>query len=147
MPKQVPITFDTLESALDWSSLGDPFENQAFIARETGELFFQSSFGDTEEELPDDIDDGSLYIAMPHKNDLDLGRNLVFAFAEQFPQHASTIESFFRARGAYAKLKDYLERNRLLDRWYAYQAAETKKALEKWASKNGFVMVEDVGDG
>ena len=97
--------------------------------------------GDFGEELPDDIEDGTVYIAVPHKNDLDLGRSLVLAFAEeQAPAHLSAIESFFRQRGAYAKFKSLLERTQLLERWYEYEAAATKTALEAWAGENGFTV-------
>jgi hypothetical protein len=147
MSTLVPITFETLESALQWSSSGAPSENEALLSRTTGELFFRSMQGDFGEELPDDIEDGTVYIAVPHKNDLDLGRSLVLAFAEeQAPAHLSAIESFFRQRGAYAKFKALLERTQLLGRWYEYEAAATKKALEAWASENGFTVVGSNSD-
>jgi hypothetical protein len=143
MSSPVPITLDTLESALDWSSSGAPFENQAFLSRSIGELFFQSAYGDSEVDLPDDLEDGAAYIAVPHKNDLDLGRELVLEFARtQAPAHLQTIESYFRQRGAYAKFKSLLERTHLLEQWYAFEAAETSTALEAWAADNGFVVVK-----
>ena len=147
MATLVPITFETLESALQWSSSGAPFENEALLARATGELFLRSMQDDFGEELPDDIEDGTIYVAVPHKNDLDLGRGLVLAFAEeQAPTHLSAIESFFRQRGAYAKFKALLERMQLLERWYEYEAAATKMALEAWAGENGFKVVGSKSD-
>lgn len=138
----VPIDPETLDSALEWSSSGAPFENQAFLSRSTGELFYQSTSGESEDDLPDDLEDGTVYIAVPHKNDLDLGRALVFDFAHtQGPVHFNAIEGYFRQRGAYAKFKSHLERTNLLDAWYAFEAAEKSKALEAWAAKNGFVVV------
>ena len=143
MPAPAPITLDTLESALQWSSAGAPFENQALLSRATGELFFKSMRGDFGDELPDDIDDGTAYIAVPHKNDLDLRRNLAIAFAEELaPAHLQAIASFFRHKGAYAKVKSLLERTQLLQRWYEYEATATNKALEAWATENGFTVVE-----
>ena len=107
----------------------------------------RSMQGDFGEELPDDIEDGTAYIVVPHKNDLDLGRSLVLAFAdEQAPAHLSAIESFFRQRGAYAKFKALLERTQLLERWYEYETAATKKALEAWARENGFTVVGSKSD-
>lgn len=145
MPTLIPITFDTLESALQWSSAGGPFDNEALLSRTTGEMFFRSTYGDSDEELPDDIDDGAAYVAVPHKNELDLGRDLVFAFAaEHAPMHSQTIKSFFRQRGAYARLKAFLESTQLLDRWHAYEAEATRRALEAWAGENGFVVVDEV---
>ena len=143
MPAPIPIPFDTLETALQWSSAGAPFENEALLARATGELFLKSLQGDFGDPLTDDIEDAAVYVVVPHKNDLDLGRQLVFAFvAEHAPMHQETIESFFRQRGAYAKLKASLERENLLDRWYGYEAAATRRALETWANDNGFAVVD-----
>ena len=146
MPTPVLITLDTLESALLWSSAGVPHEHEALLSRATGELFFKSMHGDFGEELPDDIEDGTVYIAVPHKNDLDLGRALVIAFAEELaPAHLQAIESFFRHKGAYAKFKALLERTQLLQRWYDYEAAATSRALEAWATENGFTVVKTTG--
>jgi hypothetical protein len=143
MSAVTPITFETLESALEWSSSGAPFENQAFLSRATGDLFLKSLQGEFGEELPDDIEDGTAYVAVPHKNDLDLGRSLVVSFSEEHaPTHLRTIESFFRHRGAYGKFKALLERTNLLERWYEYETAGTRRALEVWASDNGFRVVE-----
>ena len=146
MPTPVLITLDTLESALLWSSAGVPHEHEALLSRATGELFFKSMHGDFGQELPDDIEDGTVYIAVPHKNDLDLGRALVIAFAEErAPTHLHEIESFFRHKGGYAKFKALLERTRLLQRWNDYEAAATKRTLEAWATENGFTVVESAG--
>jgi hypothetical protein len=143
MTTPVPVTADTLESALEWTSSGGPFENQAFLSRTTGELFFQSAYGNSDDDLPDDLEDGTAYIAVPHKNDLDLGRELVLEFARtEAPAHLNAIENYFRQRGAYAKFKSHLERTNLLEHWFAFEAAEKSKAIEAWAVENGFVVVE-----
>ena len=97
-----------------------------------------------EEELPEGIEDGSLYIAVPHKNDFDLGRSLVFAFVDlRAPAHVSKVESFFRQRGAYSKLKMLLDRKGLLDHWHEYENAAIRVALTEWADEHGFVVVAD----
>jgi len=136
------VKYEDLESALDWSSSGAPFENTALLNRQTGEVFLKSMHGDFDEELPEDIDDGSIYIAAPHKNDLNLGRELVFDFVEAVaPQHLSKVGSYFRQRGAYSKFKALLERESLLDGWYKYEAEATRRALLQWASENGLQII------
>ncbi len=146
MPTPVLITLGTLESALLWSSAGAPHEHEALLSRVTGELFFKSMYGDFGQELPGDIEDGTAYIAVPHKNHLDLGRALMIAFAEELaPTHLNEIEAFFRHKGAYARFKALLERTQLLQRWYDYEAAATKRTLEAWASDNGFTVVTSKG--
>jgi hypothetical protein len=82
--------------------------------------------GDFEEDgLPEDIEDGTLYLVVPHKNDLDLGRELVYQFLET---EASEIEgqvvAAFRQRGAYAKFKSILERHGLLQNWYDFEGVQ-----------------------
>lgn len=145
MPDPIPITFDTLESALLWSSGGEPLENEALLSRATGQMYFTSTYGDADDDLPDDIEDGSLYVAVPHKKDLGLGRSLVLSFAEAHaPMHFQTIESFFRHKGAYAKFKALLERTQLMERWYVFEADATRRALEAWAADNGFVVVDEL---
>ncbi len=130
--------YEDLESAFLWSSSGAPFENTALLHRQTGEVFLKSMHGDFDEEFPEDIEDGSIYIAAPHKIDLNLGKELVFGFVEAVaPQHQNRVESYFRQRGAYSKFKALLERESLLDEWYKYEAEATRKALLLWASENG----------
>jgi sigma54-dependent transcription regulator len=139
MSSLVPLKYQDLEAALQWSSSGGPYENQAFIARATGEVHLQSANGDIEEELPEDIEDGTVYIAVPHKNELDLGRNLAFEFVEKHaPQVAAQIRASFHQRRAYSKFKDILERAGQLENWYSFEAAAVKRVLETWASENGF---------
>lgn len=145
MSAPVPIPFDTLESALQWSSAGAPFDNAALLSRATGQLFFTSEYGDSDDDLPDDIEDGSAYVTVPHKNDLGLGRKLALDFAEAHaPKHFQTIKSFFQHKGAYAKFRSFLERTQLMERWYAFEAAATRRALEAWAADNGFVVVDEL---
>jgi hypothetical protein len=147
MNSAVPITIETLESALEWSSSSAPFENQAFLSRATGEIFLQSLHGEFGDDLPDDIEDGTIYVAVPHRNDLDLGRNLALDFAEEHaPTHREAIESYFRRSGAYAKFKALLERANMLERWYEYEATAIRRALKVWAGENGFVVVSESRD-
>jgi hypothetical protein len=71
------IEFDEIENAFLFVSMGPMYGNQAILCRETGKIFYESELGDSD-ELPDDIDDPEKYIAIPHKNKLDLGKYLVF---------------------------------------------------------------------
>ena len=142
----VDLAYDDLEHAFMWASSGAPFENEAWLSRRTGEVHLRSTTGDFGVELPPDLEDASLYAAVPHKNELNLGRALVFEFLEtQAPTLVPTVESFFRQRGAYAKFKTLLERQQLLAQWYAHEAAATRRVLEAWASDNGFRVVHGLG--
>jgi hypothetical protein len=142
-PPSSTVKYQDLEAALEWASSGAPFENTAIINRQTGEVFFKSMDGYSEEELPEDIDDGTLYVAIPHKNDLNLGREVVFDFIEsESPSSIGIVSAFFRQRGAYSKYKAFLERESLLDKWYKFESQASGKALLRWASENGFNVTE-----
>ena len=138
------ISYADLESALDWSSSAGPYENEALLCRRTGRVYLRSLHGDFEEEgLPEDIDDGTLYLAVPHKSELDLGNYLVFQFVEaEAPNIEVQVSTVFRQRGAYAKFKSILDRKGLLQKWYDYEAAATRTALQEWAGANGFSITE-----
>jgi hypothetical protein len=43
----------------------------------------------------------------------------------------------FQRRGAYARFKDLLDREGLLDQWYAYETAVTERALRAWCERVG----------
>jgi len=91
------VNFDTIELAFQFVSNGQRYENYAYLCRETGEVFYKSDLGDSD-ELPDDIDtDPDRYIAIPDKWDLDLGRPLVEAFvARHHPEGGDTVRALFR---------------------------------------------------
>jgi len=144
MSTPLRIKYADIEAALDWSSSAGPYENEALICRRTGRVYLQSMHGEFEEEgLPEDIEDGTLYVAVPHKNELNLGRELVFQFVEnEAPRIETQVGAVFRQRGAYSKFKSILERSGLLQRWYEYESAATRSALERWAKENGLVVAE-----
>jgi len=73
------MTYDTIEDAFLFVSSAAPGEHCAVVNRITGETFFSSIISDYD-ELPDDVDENDAYIAIPHKNDLDLGKTLVMDF-------------------------------------------------------------------
>ena len=132
------VPFDKILEAFEFVSFGPAEEHQAYLCLETGKIYWHSEFGDDEEELPEDIDDAEKYVAIPHKNDLDLGRNLAIEFVEEvLPDATSEVARMFSRRGAYSNFKNLLERRRLLERWYEYEAAAEDKALREWCADQG----------
>jgi hypothetical protein len=116
-------------------------ENSAFVSLETGATHCASALIELEDELPEDIEDGSLYIAVPHKNDLDLGKSLVLRFADEaLPESYATVAGFFRQRGAYGRFKDFLERKRMLQAWYEFEAQAVERALREWSEEHGLQL-------
>ena len=136
------VSFSELLNAYEWVSGSGSFENAAYINRATGKVYIDSEEVELDDDLPGDYEDGTKYIAVPHKNDLDLGRDLVFQFIDQnLPQKSGEMQKYFRERGAYSRFKNLLERSNLLEYWYKFEAEAVEGALREWAKENGI----DVG--
>lgn len=134
------VGYDALEQALHWTSTyGD--DQRALVSRASGEIFLGGIYG-AEGDLPADVGDPALYVAVPHRHDLDLGRPLVRRFCtEQLPPELSgRVEGLFRRAGAYARFKELLQRQGLLDAWLAYEAQATERALRGWCATVGLVL-------
>lgn len=130
--------FDELLEAFEFVSAGQPMEHEAYLCAATGVIYYHTGFGDNEEPLPDNVDDDEKYIAIPHKNDLGLGRRLVFAFAgEVMPDALADVEEIFRHKGAYARFKNLLEPRGMLQQWYGYEEKSRKEALRQWCHESG----------
>ena len=127
-------TFDDLLHTLEWLS-SDTFEqNEAYVSRSTGHIFWVS---DVEEDLPEDLEDGTKYVAVPHKRDLDLGKKLALDFVRQaMPTHYREVAGFFSKRGAYRRFKGLLENENKIEDWYSFEEAAVKRALCEWITEN-----------
>ena len=133
----MPIKFSDIEDAFFFVSMGEMYMNSAILCIKTGQIFYISDFGDSD-ELPEDIDDDTdKYIDIPHKNELDLGKPLVLEFLIMYlPDSVEKVNSFFRKKGAYSKFKDLIDAKGLLDKWYAFEEEEQNKALREWCKDN-----------
>ena len=142
----VPVDWDELLNTFEFVSLGQPYEHEAVLCRETGKLLWHTELDDDLDEWPDDAEDEEKYLAIPHKKELDLGKPLVFAFAEEFlPDEFDEIRRIFGKRGAYARFKDLLQRRRALDRWYDFEARATETALREWCEANELTIKPGAG--
>jgi hypothetical protein len=85
----VSVDLDDLLAAYEWVSAGEvaALDAEAYIDRLTGQIHWCGEGVD--EEAPEDIDDESLYIAVPHKSEFDLGRSLALAFVDEYLPHSS----------------------------------------------------------
>ena len=119
-------------------------EHQAYISLDTGDIYWVSELNPVDEDVPDDLETSDRYIAVPHKNDLDLGSRLVLDFvAEELPDQYETVHGFFRHRGAYGRLKELLAAQGCLDKWYAFEAESAAKALKNWCSENEIEVIDN----
>ena len=89
------------------------------------------------EQLADEDFDSTIHIHIPHKNDLDLGSDLVFEFIEQFmPDDYDKVSQIFRKKGAYSRYKAFLDSKDNLDQWYDFENKSEQLALLKWCKEN-----------
>lgn len=139
------VDFDDISEAFESVSFGTQYENEAYLCRETGRIYYCfSDLDDLGDELPEDIEDGGKYIQVPHKNELDLGRNLVLRFVgHKLPGNIDYVSGIFRRAGAYSRFKDLPERRGMLEKWYEYEANATEKALRQWCEFNSIALRKD----
>ena len=112
-------------------------EHEAYLCLEIGEIYWHSEYGDDEVPLPEDIDDPGKYIAIPHKDDLALGKALVLRFAEKnLPESYDRVRDIFSHSGAYGRFKDLLDDRGMLQQWYDYEEKTSEEALRRWCKDN-----------
>ncbi|HEX7911699.1 MAG TPA: hypothetical protein VF534_26900 [Paraburkholderia sp.] len=140
----VAVRYDDLSLAFDFVSYAAPMEHSAYVSLDTGKVYWTSDSSDAfDEEIPDDLDTSDRYVAIPHKNELDLGRGLALCFvAQELPACYDRVEGFFWRQGAYARFKDLLEREGVLERWYSFEADAVESALRQWCAENGLELVQ-----
>jgi len=141
----VTIKYDDLAAAFDFVSFAAPMEQRAYVSLDTGAIYWISETNPIDEEdLPDDLDASDRYIAIPDKNELDLGNNLALRFVEeQLPDRYADVEDFFRRRGAYARFKELLAAEKCLEKWYAFEAESTERALRHCRKANEIQLAEN----
>lgn len=133
------VSLDQLQDAMEWASC-DFLDNEAYICRQTAKIYWIAGDPGTidEEEIPENIHDGGKYLPVPNKRDLDLGNQLAFDFTSQYlAQHYNDVRDMFRRRGAYGRFKDFLEREAMLEKWYAYSDEQELKVLGEWCEEAG----------
>jgi len=136
------VSFADLQLAFEFVSSGGMGENEAFLDKHSGKIYWHSEvLGDGAlEELPDDIDDAK-YIEIPHKNELDLGKPLVMGFVREFlPEDYEEVRRIFGRRGAYGRFKNLLARRGALDRWHDFSAKAEEAALRAWCEENSIEL-------
>jgi hypothetical protein len=135
------ISFDDIENAFLFVSMDQKYMNTAYLCKESGQIFYTSELGDSD-ALPEDIDDTEKYITIPHKNDLDLGKVLVFEFTSEYiSEEMDRIYDFFRTRGAYSRYKDFLNEKGLLYKWYKFEDERQRTALKEWCQDNRIEII------
>ncbi|MEK7994484.1 MAG: hypothetical protein AAB403_11835 [Planctomycetota bacterium] len=138
----VAVKYEDLSAAFDFVSFAAPMEHQAYISIDTGTIYWISELNPLEEEVPEDLETSDRYIAIPHKNDLDLGSDLALRFAAaELPDRYNLVAQFFRHRGAYARFKELLASEGSLNTWFAFEAESTDRALRDWCTAHAISVI------
>ena len=132
--RRVALNLADLEEALSFVSDNRLGENEVYIARSTGQLFYYSAAIDMD-ELPEDVYDQQRYLMVPTPQDLALGARLAYRFVEQYlPDEIERVYHYFHHRGAYSRFKGLLSDRRLLETWYLFEQQARQEALREWCA-------------
>lgn len=130
------IKFSDIEEAFFFVSSDQYGMHTALLNKETGQCYYRSEMGDLD-EIDEDVDPDDC-IAIPHKNDLDLGQELVFEFVtDHLPDEYERVRQIFKKRGAYGRFKEFLASRDLLQAWYDFENQQEQQALRQWCKENG----------
>lgn len=139
----VTFNFDTIELAFEYANFDDR-SNEAYLDRHTGDPVYFSMVGDSD-DVPDDFDDATRYVARPDTRELGLGSQLAIQFAsETAPALLDEVRKVFKRRGRFRRFKDVLDRNDLLASWYEYQAEKQRTIILQWCADNDICYTMDI---
>jgi hypothetical protein len=132
------VSFEEILLAFEFVSSGGLYEHQAFLSRQTGEIYWSSElFDSSDHELPEDIEDAEKYVEIPDKRELGLGKPLVLDFACEFlPDDLDEVQYIFSKSGAYRKFRALLARRNAVDRWDDFESKAVEQALRDWCKLN-----------
>jgi hypothetical protein len=142
----VPTSLGDLLLSFELVSSNGGGQHEAFLHRPTGKIHWRSDSLDLEEledALPENVEEDIDYIAVPGKQDLDLGKPLVLAFAREFlPNDLDDVRDIFDRPGAYKKFRALLIRRHALERWYKFESENTERALREWCELNSIELAD-----
>jgi len=140
----VKYQFSDVRNAFDFVSLGRPLENEAHLDRETGTIYWQSDHADLSDTLPDDIGNAHRYVPIPHKTDLGLGKPLAIQFTTEYlPAQLVSVRELFSRPGAYARFKELLVQQEMLNAWHTYEQDSCDLALRQWCADHGVALQDE----
>lgn len=136
--------YDDIENAFLFVSGAAPYEHTAMICTQTGRVYLRSELSGFD-EIPEEANGSDSWLEVPHKNELGLGRELVFAYTrERLPADLDQVRSIFGRKGAYSNFKDLLEKRGILEEWFEFENDRLKEAILEWCRVVGIeVMVND----
>jgi len=138
------VSYQDLRNAFEFVSSGSPATHSAYICQDTANIYWLSSSLELEEAVPADVATSARYIAVPHKNALQLGQKMALQFIDQvLPADYNLVSSFFRKRGAYRRFRELLQAQGLLEQWFVFEASACDSALLDWCEQHNIQISFD----
>jgi len=136
-------SFSVIEKAFMYVTSAMYGMNSAVVCKDTGKILYRSDMAGIDEIEDEDDIDWDQCIEIPHKNDLGLGKHLVFEFVEEYiPYDYERVREMFRRSGAYSRYKALLERRGLLKEWYDLENSREEHVLRNWCKENEIELDE-----
>ena len=136
-------TLSEIQDAFEFVNSGGISSNSALLCKDTGKILYKSDDADLDEIGNIEKYDFEMCFDIPDKNDLRLGRTLVYEFVDKnLPNDYEIVEQFFKHRGAYSRYKNLLENRGLLQEWYDFENKRQKDALLEWCNDRGIEIEE-----
>ena len=134
--------FQDIEMAYDFVNDSPYGDHSAVLRKDTGKILYHSEMSDMD-EISDDDWESEDSVEIPHKNDLHLGKRLVFDFVlENLPDDINHVRQIFNRRGAYGRYKDFVESKGILQSWYDFEAKQQEQALRQWCKENDIEVTD-----
>ena len=90
--------------------------------------------------LPDNLETSDRYIAVPHKNDLGVGRRLALALSPRISDEYDTVAGFSGGKGI-RTFQGIAPVRGILEQWYEFENRAMEEALLAWCEENGIQPV------
>jgi hypothetical protein len=133
----IKVNWEELLEAFTYVNLAPVGENSARLLA-SGQIELDSVWTAMFDAGPSEEKAGVKSLAIPHKTELGLGRDLVLWFVEEIiPDQLDDVADFFQKRGAYARFKALLAEEGLLQQWYQFEQEAAEQALKNWCEENG----------
>jgi len=131
------IKLSDVEEAFFFVSSASYGLHRAILDKDTGQIYYSSEMGDLDEIGSHEMELVN-FIEIPHKNDLDLGQELINEFVQVYlPDEYNHVHQIFKRPGAYSRFKYFLESKGLLQTWYDFENQHTASSLRQWCEENG----------
>ncbi len=126
------VTFREIQDAFFFVNSAEYGMNSAIFCKATDQMFYRSGSGGID-EIDEDVLDPDIFVKIPNKSDLGLGRELALAFAaEHLADEYQRVQRIFQSRGAYGRFKDLLEYKGLLQSWYDFENRREEEVIRQW---------------